>query len=447
MAITEKRPATTRRNVPFAMEDPLHVPRERYYDRSFFELEKERLWPRVWQMACRLEEIPEPGDFVEYVICDQSILLVRQADQSVKAFYNACRHRGVELCKGSGRLARGQITCPFHGWRWNSDGTNSLVYGEEGFAPESLDPDDIRLQECRLELWGGCAWINLDPDARPLSEALSPAAELLDGVGFANMRVWWWKETILRANWKTAQEAFHEGWHVMRTHPQLTMGQGEEYAPGTAEYTTFANGHARFQGRSDPAAGGVTAGGGADEFIARNRKLWEGQDAMVLERDLRVFEGLRHRVPPEEDFPAAAIRGLFEYAAGAGIPMAPPGEGMRLWGGEIFVFPNFFVLPMYGNALSYRIRPHEDDPECCRFEVWSLTTYPEDFEVERARLKGRFAQDDVENWGLIPRQDFRNIERQQRGLHSKSFRSMRLAAQWELAISNMHDELDRYLEG
>jgi phenylpropionate dioxygenase-like ring-hydroxylating dioxygenase large terminal subunit len=445
MAVIHDRSLGTDSFVPFPMRDPLHVPVERYYDREFFEHEKRSLWPHVWQMACRLEEIPEPGDFVEYVICDQSILLVRQADLSVKAFYNACRHRATELCKGTGRLARGQIVCPFHGWRWNIDGTNSFVYGAEGFSPECLDPNDIRLQECKVETWGGCAWINMDPDARPLSEALSPAAALLDAVGFANMRVWWWKETILRANWKTAQEAFHEGWHVMRTHPQLTMGEGEDYSAGTAEYTTFENGHARFQGRSDPAAGGVSEGRSADDFIARNRTLWEGQDAMILERDLRVFEGLRNRVPEGEDFPTAAIGALFEYAAGAGIPMMPPGDGMRLWGGEVFLFPNFFVLPMFANALCYRIRPHDDDPECCRFEVWSLTTYPEGQEPGRARLKGRFAQDDVDNWGLIPRQDFRNIERQQRGMHSRSLTATRLAAEWERAISNMHDELDGYL--
>lgn len=443
MAITE-RPSATR--VPFAMSDPLRVPRERYFDRGFFELEKQRLWPRVWQMACRLEEIPDPGDFVEYEICDQSILLVRQEDHSVKAFYNACRHRATELCKGSGRLAHGQIVCPFHGWRWNGDGSTSFLYGQEGFSPDCMDPDQLRLQECRVETWGGCAWINMDPDARPLAEALAPAAALLEGVGFPNMRVWWWKEVILKANWKLAQEAFHEGWHVMRTHPQLTFGLGEDYPPGIAEHTVFENGHARFQGRADPSAGGVSQGRGAEEFIERSRRLWEGQDAMVLERDIRIFEGMRNKVREDEDFATAAIGALFDYAAGAGIPMAPPGEGMRLWGGEVFVFPNFFVLPMYANALCYRIRPYDDDPECCRFEVWSLTTYPEGREPGRARLKGRFAQDDTENWGLIPRQDFRNIEKQARGLHSLSFTSMRLSSEWERAISNMHQELDRYLE-
>src|SRR2546427_577277 len=113
MAVTDARPTPIASGVPFAMRDSLHVPRERYYDREFFELEKERLWPRVWQMACRVEEIPEPGDFVEYEICDQSILIVRQRDRSIKAFYNACRHRATQLAVGCGTFRGGQIVCPF----------------------------------------------------------------------------------------------------------------------------------------------------------------------------------------------------------------------------------------------------------------------------------------------------------------------------------------------
>jgi phenylpropionate dioxygenase-like ring-hydroxylating dioxygenase large terminal subunit len=444
MTVTEERPRGTAQ-VPFAMQSPLHVPRERYFDREFFELEKEFLWPRVWQMACRLEEIPEPGDFVEYEICDQSIILVRQGDMSVKAFYNACRHRATELCKGSGRLPAGQIKCPFHGWRWNLDGSPSFLYGQEGFAAECLQPDDVRLQECRVEIWGACAWINMDPEARPLREALSPAAQIMEAFGVDDLRVYWWKEAIIPANWKLAQEAFHEGWHVMATHPQLTLGAGEAYPATVPEYTVFENGHSRFQGRDDPAVRTLGKGKGAQGFLDSMRLLWEGQDAMVLERDVRVFEGVRNRVGPGEEYSSAAVKALIEYAAGAGIPLRPTPESIRLWGGEVFCFPNFFYLPMYSNSLSYRIRPYQDDPEMCRFEVWSLTMPAAGQELPRARLKGRFAPDDTENWGRIPRQDFSNLARQQRGLHSRSFREHRLATEWERAISNMHEELDRYL--
>ncbi|MCK9900521.1 aromatic ring-hydroxylating dioxygenase subunit alpha [Frankia sp. Cpl3] len=447
MAMTDDRRPAHSRNVPFAMRDTLHVPRERYFDRAFFELEKELLWPRVWQMACRLEEIPRAGDFVEYEICDQSILLIRQHDGSVKAFHNACRHRATQLCNGSGRLPGGQIVCPFHGWRWNLDGTSSFVYGAEGFAAECLRPEDIRLQECRVDTFAGCAWVNLDPDARPLREFLSPVARLLESVRAENLRVWWWKETILNANWKVAQEAFHEGYHVMATHPQLTFDMGEDYPFGNVDYAGFENGHGRFQGRFDPTAGGVSQGRGGETFLERSRVLWEGQDAMTLERDLHVFRSVRNRLQPGEDFATAAVRALIDYAEGAGIPMRPTPEGLRLWGGQVFVFPNFMLLPQFGNALSYRARPYRDDPEWCRFEVWSLTTYPEAEEPGRASLKGRFAPDDTENWGLIPRQDFSNIERQQRGLHSRSYEQHRLATEMEQIISNMHIELDRYLAG
>jgi hypothetical protein len=69
--------------VPFGVTDPWWIDRERYYDRTFFELERDKLWTSVWQMACRLEEIPDVGDYVEYTICDQSVLIVRTAPDRI----------------------------------------------------------------------------------------------------------------------------------------------------------------------------------------------------------------------------------------------------------------------------------------------------------------------------------------------------------------------------
>ena len=447
-AIDESRavhagPAVDTSGVPFAMRDALHVPRERYYDRGFFELEKQKLWLRSWQMACRLEEIPEPNDFVEYEICVQSVLVVRQRDGSAKAFQNACRHRATQLEKGAGRLAGGQIVCPFHGWRWSADGSPSFIFGRDGFAAECLRPDDLRLRECRTEIWGGCVWINLDPDAGPLAASLSPAAAVLDVVGVGNWQVKWWKETVLNANWKMAQEAFMEGWHVPQTHPQLTMGVPIDDVPANAgtTYRTYAGGHSSFEsgmiGTRFPTI---------DQLLARFQLLTDGQDAMVLERDLNVLRALRHRLGPDDNVVAEAARALREYAKGSGIPWS---DGMEdspvFWAGEVFLFPNMFFLPQFTNCLSYRIRPYNDDPEWCRFEVWSLTTYPEVDERPRAELLGRFDKADSENWGLIPLQDFSNIERQQAGLHTRDFEATRLATEWEAAISTMHFELDRRL--
>jgi phenylpropionate dioxygenase-like ring-hydroxylating dioxygenase large terminal subunit len=122
------------RAVPFPVTDPERIPVQRYYDEEFFELERQHLWPRVWQMACRLEEIPEVGDWVEYKILEWSIIVVR-TPSGVKAFHNTCRHRGVQLASGGhGNCEVQGFQCPFHGWRWSLDGKNTFVFKPELFS-------------------------------------------------------------------------------------------------------------------------------------------------------------------------------------------------------------------------------------------------------------------------------------------------------------------------
>jgi len=101
--------------VPYAIDLPDRGRKERYFDPDFYQLEVDMLWPRVWQMACRLEEIPQPRDFVEYEFLDQSIVVLRTDDMDVTAFQNACRHRGVKVVEGCG-TCEGGFVCPFHGW-------------------------------------------------------------------------------------------------------------------------------------------------------------------------------------------------------------------------------------------------------------------------------------------------------------------------------------------
>ncbi len=84
------------RDFPFPVTDPERIPTPRYFDEGFYKAEVEHLWPHVWQMACRLEQIENVGDWVEYSNLGKSVIVVRTKD-GVKAFHNACRHRGVPL--------------------------------------------------------------------------------------------------------------------------------------------------------------------------------------------------------------------------------------------------------------------------------------------------------------------------------------------------------------
>ncbi len=432
-----------------AITDPSRIPGPRYYDRTFFDAEREHLWTQAWQMACRLEDIPEVGDYVEYTIVEHSIIVVRNGPEpgDVAAFHNACPHRATQLAMGSGCFRGRQVVCPFHGWRWNLDGSSSFVYGAETFAPECVTDTALALRPCRVDTWAGCVFVNMDPNARPLRDALDPMPSLLDPLGIADMEVRWWKAVRLRANWKMAQEAFLEGYHVMQTHPQLTHGRPDEYPHTGLDYVSHPNGHSHFTSRPGSMAG-IDPDNVVGSSIDAMRILWETLDAMTLAHDVRVAESLRDEVTDPAEFGQAFMSSLFADYAGRGtpLPILEPDAYTR-WGGVFFMFPNFFVLPQFGNALIYRSRPDGLDPEGCYFELWSVTLKAPHEPRQRAELDGVFDKEDAEAWPLIPRQDFSNIERQQRGLHAFGYEATRMSLEYEQGIVNMHRELDRYLTG
>ncbi len=416
-------------SVPFAMEAPDRVRKERYFDPDFYALEAEQLWPRVWQMACRLEEIPGPRDFVEYEILDQSVVVLRTDDMGVRAFQTACRHRGVKVVEGQG-TCEGGFVCPFHGWCYGLDGKNTFIPRAKAFAEHNRAPDDINLIPVRCEVWGGCAWINLDDNAPPLRACLEPAATILDAWKVESLRTEWWYACRLPVNWKLAQEAFVEQYHVVETHPQLVIPA--RYAKPRKE---------EFDARAY-----------VEADLKYLRVMSEGMAGMVHADDVRVAESLRDIELPDD--PAAAIatwnRALNDavvhahQARGHDVPdlndLEAKGQNEPMGYG----FPHYFVLPMYSSASSYRFRPL--GPEETLMEIWSLTRFPEGEERERPTPPEPWECNDP-RWPRIPRQDFSNLPRQQKGLHARGFEYMRLSETMEGHISNFHRVIDGFLAG
>jgi phenylpropionate dioxygenase-like ring-hydroxylating dioxygenase large terminal subunit len=415
--------------VPYAIEVPDRLRKERYHDPDFYDLEAERLWPRVWQMACRLEEIPQAGDVVEYEFLDQSVIVVRAEDQSVAAFENVCRHRGVRIVEGRGRCESG-FTCPFHGWCYGPDGTNTYISKRGSFSEHNLAPGDIDLTPVRCVVWGGCAWINLDADAPPLRECIEPFASIMDAWKVESLRAEWWRSFRLPVNWKLAEEAFMEQYHVIETHPQLAI-------PG------------RFPPR-DPQAFDPRAFVEAE--LHSLHPMSDGMAGMVHADDVRIAEGLRDIELPAEPALAMATwnRTLndavvsWHRAEGSDIPDLNDLEASG-WNEPMgYCFPHYFVLPMYSSASAYRFRPL--GPEETLMEIWSLTRFPEGAEREELTPPEPWECDDP-RVPPIPTQDFSNLPRQQRGLHARGFEYMRLGEQIEGHISNYHRVIHGYLAG
>ncbi len=431
-----------RREVPFKVVERDRIDARRYYDQGFYDREVEHLWPHVWQMACRLEEIPERGDFVEYTNVGKSVIVVRNGDGGVSAFHNACRHRGVQVAQDRGNVRNGFV-CPFHGWCYDLDGVNTFVYSPDHFRDANLDPVELNLKPCRVDTWGGCAFINHDDDAPPLRESLEPFATAMDAFNAHEMRIEWAESCLLPVNWRLALGAFLEGYHVLTTHPELipagTRGKEKYEAsrPGVAHAS-------RYSGTAD-------ARSQVDNYLLYLRNLNEGNKGMVDRRELAIAESLRDvELPSDEtagrDFTHKVYEALTEWSAETGVPMPDFNHIIEnnIPAGTWYAFPNYFLQPIFGSAPQYRVRPL--GPELTLFDVWALTPYAPGEAPPVPPTPTPMAPDD-ERWPLIPSQDFANLPKQQLGLHAAGFEYMRLAEGVEGMVSNVERLVDGYLAG
>lgn len=434
----------------------------RYIDPRFAQLEHERLWLRAWQVAARLDEIPESGDFTTYEIGDQSILVVRVDASAVKAYYNACPHRGTALAEGCGHFGRARIMCPFHGWRWDLTGRNQFVLERQEFCDGNLRDSDVALREVNVQLFAGFVFINFDPEPEPFDAFIAPVRALIEDLAIGDMHHYWWKSIPVAANWKVAQEAFFEAFHVPATHPQLEKAGADvilgnrddaEFTHRHVAYEVYPHGHGRFYGgKKTPMAGHVhkdaRQGDPVDDMAARLKLLVDGMDAMVLQEDIDVVMSLKGKPIPEgSTLGGEYMKALYARAAEQRRPMPKQKpEILGMWGGEIFVFPNLMILPQAGNAMIYRVRPQGSDPDRCVFEIFSTKTYPAEMKPPRASMERVTDVRDPAQIRLIPRQDLGNIPRIQKGLHARGMHHTWLAADQEKIILNMHRELDRYLK-
>ena len=233
-------------------------------------------------------------------------------------------------------------------------------------------------------------------------------------------------------------EAFMEGYHVMRTHPQLhALMPGNAYGVDVDEnvQTRHQDSHQMVNSMVD--------------FFAR---LSKGMAGMVHETEVAVLERLRDMEVPED--PMAAVGAFMAraqqeitadgYARGAPMFDIPSVNQEHPYHDVEFMFPHFFLLPSFAAMSSYRIRPLT--AETCLFEIWSLVLRPEDQAYETPKFATMLPYDSPE-FPEIPMQDYSNLPRQQRGLHAGGFKHMRLSREQEGMISNYQRLVDGYLAG
>lgn len=432
------------------------IPSDRYTSAEFAKLEKKNLWQKVWQVACRVEDVPTVGSYFTYDVADQSIIVVRVTQDEIKAFHNVCPHRGRRLKEGAGTSTK--FVCGFHGWQWSLDGRlKSIPEREEWQDCPAMGDEDLKLTECSADTWGGWVFINMDPGCEPFAEFIHPVPDFVDCLDFDKMRYAWSKSFVLKANWKTALEPFMESYHVPITHPQaLPLVDNPSFGSAHGQHGK----HTYLWERPPGAPSRLTNLPFPSDWRKAIIALYEWNCAEVggHHRDgqssdrsskavLRLLDEVAEDAPYEEVMmKAAQFCAEAAIAEGAGWPQMTPEQAGNL-GADWNIFPNMVLVFSMDATVVMRARPINDNPNECLMEMSSIVRYGPDSQPPFKREFYDTWQNHREKIPHLLTQDLSNIEAVQAGMGSIAFKGARPNPKQELQIVHHHEVLDQYLNG
>ncbi|MFZ4815952.1 MAG: aromatic ring-hydroxylating oxygenase subunit alpha [Phototrophicaceae bacterium] len=188
-----------------------------YLDPHVFTLEQERIFARTWLAICRVDEVAKPGDFVTSEAAGEPIVVSRDTNGKLRAYYNVCPHRAGALARGRGN--RKTLQCLYHGWTFNLDGELLRAPGME--TTPNFDMSCYHLSEIRTETWGPYVFVNLDDDAPSLAQMWGDSLTATSGLDFDGWRFVERSEYLVNANWKVYMDNYAEGYHVPFAHPGI----------------------------------------------------------------------------------------------------------------------------------------------------------------------------------------------------------------------------------
>ncbi len=408
---------------------PTSVPAQRYYSPAFAQLEVERMWPKVWQLACTVDHVAETGDYFEYRCGPYSVLVVRGDDGQLRAFQNVCRHRGNSLCTGSGSDLR-TLRCGYHGWTWDLSGALKRIPNRKGFG--ALRMSDFPLVSVTVDVWERLVFVNLDVDAMPLVDYLETMPDDIEWCGLGDFRCYATMTIEVEANWKTIADGYSETYHVQTLHPELQRCMDDVHAPQAI--WTHTGKSEQFYGVASPQL----------KKTLSDAEVWDAyvqtQGALMGVCDGTPFPV--DRAAPGRSVAEVIAERTKTFAAERGVDLswASTDQMMRLH--QYNVFPNMTLLANADHLTVMTSRPGPD-PDHGELVMFLWTRMPPG--APRAKpAEVRMTAAEAEP-GLVMTQDITVLAGLQRGLRQPGLSHLTLSNE-ERRIINMHRNLERYLD-
>jgi phenylpropionate dioxygenase-like ring-hydroxylating dioxygenase large terminal subunit len=424
---------------PAARGDPIGG--DRYWSKDFAEREWEHMWKRVWHLGGRVSQLEEPGDFIVHDFRHESVVMVRQQDGAIRAFFNVCMHRGNRLLSVAEGAVSGAFTCPYHGWKWGLDGVLAQVQDPEDF-PQGNPCGKLTLKELRCETWGGFIFWSFDPDAPALLDYLDPIPTLFANRDLENYTRVVWQTLRVNTNWKFASDNFNEAYHIPSVHPQFEPMIDDHYS--TTLFEMYPNGHNRMIEKLQPSSRYADA--------QQVKPLWA---SVLREWDID---------PADYEGRAQEGRLALQRARRTLGPARGYDHFARLTDDELTdqmhhtCFPNLTLTATPEGLHVFRTEPDAEDPNWSTFDYWYLappvrgmseipTLYGMRPFREAEHSFGEFEtyQTTIAQGDFLA-QDLSLAVTQQKGLRSMAFGDCYLAGQ-ETRVRRFHEVINDYLEG
>jgi len=422
----------------------------RYTSADFERLEREKMWPFVWQFAAREEDIPEAGDYLVYENAGRSYLIVRQDDGGVKAMHNVCLHRGRKLRTEDGTAD--QFQCPFHGFTWKKDGALKEIPCAWDF--EHLKKRDMHLPEAEIGRWQGYIFLREMPGGPSLEAYLAPLPDFFPRWRHDQCTTAIWVGKVVPANWKVTMEAFMEAWHTIVTHPQLLPFTGD----ANTSYNIYGdNVNVAFtpfgvmSPHLDPKAHDQQWI--VDEFVKYNGRSADNYDAGE-EGSAPASEegGFNVKVPSGVTARKALGQSMRDgYTKMYGYDHSQATDSELLDALVYNVFPNFAPWGGFMPNIVYRWRPWPDQDKTL-MEVRILTRVPKGTKAGRG-VPMKFIPEnrpwtDAPELGVLAdvfEQDMVNLPLVQEGLKASKTGLVQFGNYQEIRIRQFQQTLDKYL--
>ena len=384
------------------------------------------MWPHIWQVACTLDHVREPGEYYEYRCGRYSVIVVRGTDGVLRAFQNVCLHRGNALCEGSG-AGLSELQCPYHHWTWDLAGALREVPSRKGFGV--LNNDELSLVSVQVDTWGPLVFVNLDMDAVPLTEYLEgiPADS-----AWANLHEFRCNVTTtsqVASNWKVVADGFSETYHVQGIHPEMLASiddvntEQHVWDRHSVSHQRYGVASPRVRDRSDQAVW--------DSFIVtQGERMGPEFTTTSVAPPVQVGETIR-------DVIAQRIRA---HQASRGIDLAGYDTDGILRLSQYNLFPNSTVL-VWGDMVNVLISRPGATPDDAELTMYLLYRSPNDAPSARPF---DVALPPEASLGVVIDQDLAMLKRFQRGLHQPGFTHLTLSGE-ECRIINMQRVLMSYV--